>query len=209
MEDVLEEYARPYDPNHPQVCVDERPCQLLSDSRESLPTLPGQVARYDYEYERHGMCNLFMIFQPLTAWRTTKVTTQRKGVDFAELMRELVDVHFPDSEKVRVVLDNLNVHSPASLYAAFEPAEALRILQKLEFHYTPKHGSWLNMVEIELSVLSRQCLGQRIGDMLSLQHEVTAWQDRRNAQHATVHWQFSVEKARTKLSRLYPSLSPR
>jgi len=209
MEDVLCEYGRPYDPARPQVCIDERPCQLLSDSRPSLPTLPGQVARFDYEYERHGMCTLFMIFQPHTAWRTTKVTAHRKGPDFAELMRELVDVHFPQAETIRVVLDNLNIHSPASLYAAFEPAEALRILQKLEVHYTPKHGSWLNMVEIELSILVRQCLGQRIPDMQTLQHEVNAWQDYRNTQRATIHWQFSVENARIKLARLYPSLSPR
>ena len=209
MEDVLCEYARPYDPCRPQVCVDERPCQLLSDKVEPIAAAPGRVARYDYEYERHGMCNLFMIFQPHTAWRTTQVTAHRKGPDFAELMRELVDVHFPEADKISVVLDNLNIHSPASLYAAFEPSEALRILHKLEFHYTPKHASWLNMVEIELSILVRQCLGQRLPDMATLQREVTAWQERRNAQHATIHWQFSVEKARTKLSRLYPSLPVR
>jgi transposase len=209
MEDVLCAYARPYDPARPQLCIDERPCQLLADSRPSLPTLPGHVARYDYEYERHGTCNLFMIFQPHTGWRSSKVTAHRKGPDFAELMRELVDVHFPQAQTISVVLDNLNIHSPASLYAAFEPAEALRILQKLEFHYTPKHGSWLNMVEIELSILVRQCLGQRLPDMPTLQREVAAWQDRRNAQHATIHWQFSVDKARTKLSRLYPSLPVR
>jgi hypothetical protein len=146
-----------------------------------------------------------MAFQPLTGWRYTKVTAHRKQADFAEWLRELVDIHFPQADKISIVLDNLNSHSPAALYEAFEPAEALRILQKLEFHYTPKHGSWLNMVEIELSILVRQCLGQPLPDMPTLQSEVTAWQDRRNAQHATVHWQFSVEKARTKLTRLYPS----
>jgi len=209
MEDVLAEYAQPYDPTRPQVCLDERPCQLLADSREGLPMQPGQVARYDYEYVRQGSCNLFMIFEPLTAWRTTQVTAHRKRQDFAYVLRDLVDVHFPHAKKIRVVLDNLNIHSPASLYATFEPAEALRILQKLEFHFTPKHGSWLNMVEIELSILVRQCLGQRIPDMAALQRAVTAWQQRRNAQQATIHWQFSVENARTKLSPLYPSLPVR
>ncbi len=209
MADVLDVYARPYDPKRPQVCVDERPCQLLSDSRDPLPAQPGQVARYDYEYARHGSCNLFMIFEPHTGWRDTTVTAHRKQEDFAFLMRDLVDIHFPEAEKVVVVLDNLNIHSPASLYAAFEPAEAFRILQKLEFHHTPKHGSWLNMVEIELSVLVRQCLRQRIDDMATLQAEVSAWQARRNALHATVHWQFSVQNARTKLAHLYPSLPVR
>lgn len=209
MEDVLELYAQAYDVNYPQVCIDERPCLLRSDSREALPTAPGQVARYDYEYVRHGTCNLFMVFEPHTGWRDTTVTAHRKADDFAYLMRDLVDVHFPQAAKIRVVLDNLNIHSPASLYTTFEPAEALRILHKLEFHHTPKHGSWLNMVEIELSVLSRQCLGQRIGDMATLQREVAAWQAHRNAQHATVHWQFSVQKARTKLARLYPSIPVR
>ncbi len=209
MEDVLSEYRQPYDPQRPQVCIDERPCQLLADSRDSQPMQPGQPARYDYEYVRQGTCNLFMIFEPLTAWRTATVTAHRKQEDFAYLLRDLVDIHFSTATKVRVVLDNLNTHSPASLYATFEPAEALRILQKLEFHFTPKHGSWLNMVEIELSILVRQCLGQRLPDMATLQTEVTAWQERRNAQQATIHWQFSVEKAREKLSRLYPSLPVR
>ena len=150
-----------------------------------------------------------MIFQPSVGWRTTKVTAHRKQADFALLMRELVDVHFPNAYKIRVVLDNLNIHSPASLYTTFEPSEARPILHKLEFHFTPKHGSWLNMLEIELSILVRQCLGQRIPDHASLEREVTAWQDRRNAQQASIHWQFSVEKARTKLNRLYPSLPAR
>jgi hypothetical protein len=209
MEDVLDQYTQSYDPTKPLVCVDERPCQLLDDSREPLAPQPGRVARQDYEYVRQGTCNLFMVFEPSTGWRNTTVTAHRKADDFAHLMRDLVDVQFPDAEKIRIVLDNLNIHSPASLYTAFDPAEALRILQKVEFHYTPKHGSWLNMVEIELSVLSRQCLGQRIGDMATLQHEVLAWQDRRNALHATVHWQFSVQNARTKLTRLYPIPSSR
>ena len=206
MEDVLEQYALPYDPKRPLVCVDERPCQLLSDSRAALPMQAGQPTRYDYEYVRQGMCNLFMVFEPLTGWRGTTVTAHRKQEDFAYLMRDVVDIHFPQADLICVVLDNLNIHSPASLYATFEPAEARRILHKLEFHHTPKHGSWLNMVEIELSVLVRQCLGQRIPHMAALQRQVSAWQEPRNAQRATVHWQFSLENARTKLSRLYPSL---
>ena len=200
----MEVYALPYDPRRPQVCLDERPCQLLSDSRPEVPMKAGQPARYDYEYVREGTCNLFMAFQPLTGWRQATVTAHRTKIDFAEWLRDLVDRQFSDADKICLVLDNLNIHSPASLYAAFAPAEACRLLHKLEFHYSPKHGSWLNMVEIELSVLVRQCLRQRIPDMTTLQNTVTAWQNQRNAQRATVHWQFSVEKVRTKLSRLYP-----
>jgi DDE superfamily endonuclease len=209
MEDVLDCYALPVQEDEPLVCIDERPCQLLADTRTPLLAKVGQPARYDFEYERHGSCNLFMVFQPSAGWRITKVTAHRKQEDFALLMRELVDVHFPNATKIRVVLDNLNIHSPSSLYAAFEPAEARRILHKLDFHFTPKHGSWLNMVEIELSILVRQCLGQRIPDMTALASQVTAWQQRRNSQQATIRWQFSVEKARTKLARLYPSPSLR
>jgi DDE superfamily endonuclease len=207
MEDVLDLYAEPYKPWLPLVCFDERPCLLRADKRPGIPMQPGHVARYDYEYERHGQCNLFMFFQPLAGWRHTKVTEKRCKVDFAVCMRELVDVHFPYAEKIRVVLDNLNTHSPSSLYEAFEPAEARRILNKLEFHYTPKHGSWLNMAEIELSILVSQCLKQRIPDMCRLGREATAWEKIRNAQKATVHWRFGVEDARVKLSRLYPRLS--
>jgi hypothetical protein len=209
MEEVLDVYARAYDPNRPQVCIDERPCQLLEDGRDPLPVQPGQPARQDYEYIRHSTCNLFMIFEPHTGWRAATVTAHRKQEDFAFLLRDLVDVHFPKAQKVVVVLDNLNIHSPASLYATFAPAEAFRILHKLEFHHTPKHASWLNMVEIELSVLVRQCLRQRLPDITALQREVTAWQERRNARHATVHWQFSVQIARTNLARFYPSLPVR
>jgi transposase len=168
---------------------------------------PGKVARQDYEYQRNGTCNLFMFFQPLAGWRHTKVTSRRTKEDFAECMRELVDMHFPYAEKIRVVLDNLNTHSPSALYEAFEPAEARRILNKLEFHYTPKHGSWLNMVEIELSILVNQCLKQRIPDSYTLQREATAWQSIRNAQKATVNWRFGVDQARVKLNRLYPKLA--
>lgn len=206
MEDVLDLYAEPFKPWLPVVCFDERPCELHADTRERLPMKPGRVTRQDYEYQRNGTCNLFMFFQPQAGWRHTKVTAHRTKVDFAECMRELVDVHFSYAEKIRVVLDNLNTHSPSSLYEAFEPHEARRILNKLEFHYTPKHGSWLNMVEIELSVLVNQCLKQRIPDTYILEHATTAWQNIRNAQKATVNWRFGVSDARVKLRRLYPNI---
>lgn len=206
MEDVLELYAQPYQGWQPVVCFDERPCVLHGDTRPATPVQPGQAARYDYEYQRNGTCNLFMMFQPLAGWRHAKVTDQRTKPDFAACMRDLVDVHFPHAEKIRVVMDNLNTHTPASLYAAFPPAEARRILSKLEFHYTPKHASWLNMVEIELSVLVHQCLKRRLPDIDTLAREVTAWETTRNLQQATVHWQFGVAQARTKLARLYPQL---
>jgi hypothetical protein len=207
MEDVLDLYAEPLKAWQPVVCFDERPCVLHGDTRSTLPVQPGRAARYDYEYQRNGTCNLFMMFQPGAGWREAKVTDHRKKADFAACMRELVDVHFPHAEKIRVVLDNLNTHTPASLYTAFPPAEARRILSKLEFHYTPKHASWLNMVEIELSVLVHQCLKRRLSDMNTLKREVAAWQTARNTQQATVRWQFDVTQARTKLARLYPILS--
>lgn len=204
MEDVLDLYSEAYNPLYPQVCVDERPCVLHADKLEPLAMQPGQVARYDYEYERKGSCNLFMMFQPLTGWRQATVTARRTSRDFADLLRELVDVHFPDALTIRVVLDNLNTHTFAALYQAFPPEEARRIARKLEFHYTPKHGSWLNMVEIELAVLVKQCLKRRIPNMDTLQREVTAWQNTRNAQRATVKWLFNVSDARTRLVRFYP-----
>ena len=204
MEDVLDVYADAYDPCRPQVCIDERPCILHADRLQPLPMQPGQPVRYDYEYQRHGQCNLFMIFQPLLGWRHTQVTAQRTKTDFAYLLRALVDVHFPDALVIRVVLDNLNTHTFAALYAAFPPEEARRIARKLEFHYTPKHGSWLNMVEIELSILVKQCLNRRIPDRACLQREITAWEKARNAQQATVNWCFQVSHARTRLSRFYP-----
>jgi hypothetical protein len=207
MEDVLELYAEPLQAEQPVVCVDERPCVLHGETRPSTQAQPGRAARYDYEYQRNGTCNLFMLFQPGAGWRHAKVTAQRTKTDFAEVLRELVDVHFPHAEKIRVVLDNLNTHTPASLYTAFPPAEARRILNKLDFHYTPKHASWLNMVEIELAVLVHQCLKRRIPDTDTLTREVAAWEAARNAQRATIRWQFDVSQARTKLARLYPELS--
>lgn len=175
MEDVLDLYALPLDPNCPQVCFDERPVQLLSEVYEPLPTQPGRVRRYDYEYERNGTANLFVMCQPLAGWREVKVTEQRTKIDFAYCMKDLVDVHFPDAELIRLVMDNLNTHTPGALYEAFAPEEARRILRKLEFHYTPKHGSWLNMAEIEISILSRQCLKQRIGRHDKLQSVTQSW----------------------------------
>jgi DDE superfamily endonuclease len=206
MEEVLDMYAEAPQEQQPLVCFDERPCVLHGDTRPALPVQPGRTARYDYEYQRNGTCNLFMLFQPAAGWRHAKVTQQRTKTDFAEVMRELVDVHFPHAETIRVVLDNLNTHTPASLYTAFPPAEARRILNKLEFHYTPNHASWLNMVEIELSVLVHQCLKRRIPDMQTLTRQVAAWEAARNAQRATIRWQFDVSQARTKLSCLYPQL---
>lgn len=204
MEDVLDLYAEPLQPWRPVVCFDERPVQLLSDKREPVPLQPGRAKRYDYEYQREGTANLFVMGQPLAGWREVKATQQRKKVDFAQCMKELVDVHFPDAQSIRVVLDNLNTHSPAALYEAFAPEEARRILRKLEFHFTPKHGSWLNMAEIEISILSRQCLKQRVGSLEQLADMAEKWTTARNAQQATINWCFDVTQARTKLARLYP-----
>jgi len=207
MEDVLDLYEQPYDPQRPQVCFDERPCQLISETRKPIPAQVGQSEKYDYEYKREGTCNLFGFFQPLTGWRHIKVTKQRTAIDFADCMKELVDVLFPSATVIRVVLDNLNTHTPSSLYQAFAPKEARRILSKLEFHYTPKHGSWLNMVEIEFSVLSRQCLNRRIGDIETMKQEIEAWERERNEQKATVNWRFTNQEARVKLERLYPDIN--
>ena len=205
MEDVLDLYAEPHDPARPVVCFDETSKQLVAETRPPLPIEPGTPARIDYEYERKGTANLFLVTQPLGAWRHVDITDRRTKYDFAQQMRDLVDRHFPDADRIRVVLDNLNTHFPTALYEAFPPAEARRILRKLEFHYTPKHGSWLNMAELEFSMLSRQCLDRRIGDRETLTTEVTAWQTARNEQRATIHWQFTVDDARRKLHRLYPS----
>ena len=207
MEDVLDLYALPYDPHRPQVCFDEHPVQLIAETRQPLPAKPGCPERYDYEYQRKGTRNLFMFFQVLGGWRHVQVTQQRTKVDFAQCMRYLVDDVFPAADKVVVVLDNLNTHTPAALYEAFAPAEAKRILNRLEFHYTPKHGSWLDMAEIEIGVLCEQCLAERIPDEETLCREVTAWEKSRNEQRATVNWQFTSIDARNKLKRLYPIIS--
>jgi hypothetical protein len=207
MEDVLEVYHQPHDPQQPLVCFDEGSKQQTKETRLPLPTQPGKIAKYDYEYERNGTSNLFLFFAPLEAWRHIKVTAQRTMIDFAHCMRDLVDVHFPQAAKIVLVMDNLNTHKLASLYEAFPPQEARRIMEKLDIHYTPKHGSWLNMAEIELSVLHRQCLQARIPDQATLTEKVTAWENRRNASTTTVHWQFSTQDARIKLHRLYPTIN--
>jgi transposase len=205
MEDLLDLYAEPHDPRRPVVGFDESSKQLVAETRLPLPMEPGQPERFDYEYERRGTANLFLLCQPLAGWRHVEVTDRRTKHDFALQMRALVDRHFPDAERIRVVLDNLNSHTPAALYEAFAPAEARRILKKLEFHYTPVHGSWLNQAELEFSMLSRQCLGRRIPDRDTLVTEVAAWAAARNEQRAAIRWQFTVDHARDKLHRLYPS----
>jgi hypothetical protein len=204
MEDVLDLYAEPYQAKRPMVCFDERPCQLLGEVYAPLPIRPAQPRREDYEYERNGTANLFMMCQPLAGWREVKVTDRRQKADFAECMKELVDIHFPDAEVIRVVLDNLNTHSPSSLYEAFPAPEARRILRKIEFHFTPIHGSWLNMAEIELAILSRQCLKQRLPDQQTLGQVSGQWAKHRNQQESKIDWCFNVKQARTKLKRLYP-----
>jgi DDE superfamily endonuclease len=206
MEDVLDVYAEPYDPNRPKVNFDETSKQLLKETRQPLPAQPGQPQRYDYEYARNGTRNLFLFVEPQAGERHVQVTEQRTKVDFAHAMQWLVDNCYPEAEVIRLVLDNLNTHKIASLYEAFEPAEARRIAKKLEFHYTPKHGSWLNMAEIELSVLQQQCLERRIPDDETLKREIAAWEHQRNAEQATINWRFSVTDTRKKLKRLYPSL---
>ncbi len=205
MEETLEVYHRPYSPQRPLVCIDESSKQQVKETRAPQPCQPGQVRRYDYEYERNGVSNLFMIFAPLEGWRHVKVTDRRTNVDWAHCLKDLVDVHFPQAEKIMLMSDNLNTHKPAALYEAFSPPEARRIIEKLEWHHTPKHGSWLNMAEIELSVLQRQCLARRIPDQETLKHEVTAWEHERNQQAAKVNWRFTTEEARIKLKKLYPS----
>jgi DDE superfamily endonuclease len=208
MEDVLDVYQRPYDPKRPQLCLDEASKQLLADARPSLPPAPGQPERVDYEYVREGTANLFLVTEPLRGWRHVTVTDQRRRVDFAPVIRELVDVHYPEAERIVLVLDNLNTHTPASLYEAFPPAEAKRLADKLEIHYTPKHGSWLNMAELELSVLARQCLAERIPAKATLIEQVVAWEEQRNQHSARIDWRFTTADARIKLKRLYPTILP-
>lgn len=208
MEDVLSLYAEQDDPWRPVVCFDERPCQLLDDVLTPIPLQPGQAQRYDYQYERCGTANIFGALNPKTGWRWLKVTEQRTRREFAECMRELVDVHYPEARCIRVVLDNLNTHSIASLYEAFPAQEARRIACKLDLHFTPKHGSWLNAVEMEFAVLSRQCLSRRIASVSRLRTEVEAWVARRNRGRIGVQWRFGVEDARRKLPHLYPTHAP-
>ncbi len=205
MEDVLDVYVRPYDPRVPQVCMDELSKQLVGETRVPVPAASGRPARVDYEYERHGTSNLFLFVEPLRGWRQVMVTERRTKQDWAHAIQALVDVHYPDAERIVLVLDNLNTHGIGSLYEAFPPEEARRISRKLELHYTPKHGSWLNIAEIELSVLGRQCLDRRIPDPADLEHEVTTWMVERNIKQRTVDWRFTTADARIKLKRLYPS----
>jgi len=223
MEDVLELYEEPADPKRPKVCFDETPKQLIAETRQPLPGHPGQPERYDYEYRRNGTCNVFLFVEPDLGWRHVAVTDRRTKLDFAHQMKWLAEKHFPEAEVIRVILDNLNTHRPAALYEAFAPEEARRILRRLEFHYTPKHGSWLNtvraartggtpvrdgMAEVELSVFHRLCWDRRIGQQETLVRETSALENTRNSARATVSWQFTNRDARVKLHRLYPPISP-
>jgi hypothetical protein len=207
MEDILTVYKRAFNPDEPLVCMDETSKQLTAETRRPIPVAPGRTARYDYEYERNGVCNLFMFSEPLRGKRHVSVTHRRTKADWAMQIKYLLDVHYPNAQKVTLVMDNLNTHTGASLYEVFEPSEARRLLDRLQFHYTPKHGSWLNMAEIELNVLSRQCLDRRIPDKETLTTEVAAWQQRRNNVNAKVDWRFTNSEARIKLKHLYPILS--
>ena len=205
MEDVLGVYTRPHDPARPVVCLDETSRQVLADARPSLPVVPGKPAREDPEYVRHGVANLFLICEPLRGWRQVVVSDRRTRLDWAACVRDLLAVHYPTVERVVLVMDTLNIHSPASLYEAFPAAEAKRLADRLEIHYTPKHGSWLNMAEIELGILQRQCLDRRLGDQATLASEVAAWVARRNAAVRRIDWRFTAADARIKLKRLYPA----
>lgn len=205
MEDVLDVYKRPYDPKRPNVCLDETSKQLIGETRIPVLARPGQPAYYDFEYKRNSVANLFMIFEPLAGKRHVKVTQRRTKIDWAYCVREMVDQIYPDAEQIVLAMDNLNTHNKASLYEAFEPAEAKRIADKLEIHYTPKHGSWLDMAEIELGILARQCLALRIDNMEQLKNEVAAWQVIRNTAEAKVNWRFATDNARIKLKKSYPS----
>ena len=205
MEDVLEVYHRRYDPRRPLVCVDEVPVQLVGETRKALPPSPGFAERFDYEYVRHGTANIFLAFEPLLGWRAAQVTGRRTAKDFAEFVRWLVEEVHEDARRVVLVTDNLNTHTPGCLYEAFEPARARAIAERLEWHYTPKHGSWLNLAEVELAALTKQCLGRRIGSIVELEREVSAWEQNRNEAQVEARWQFTTAKARIKLHRLYPS----
>jgi len=205
MEDVLEVYQRPYHPRRPQICLDEASKQLIADTREPLPMKKGEPERGDYEYERHGTCNLFIATEPLRGKRMVMVTGRRTKKDWAHFVRDLIQVQYPEAEKIVLVMDQLNTHTPASFYEAFPAEEARLLTEKLEIHYTPKHGSWLNMAEIELSVLSRQGISGRVSSQEEMQHRVAAWQEQRDRAQARINWRFTTADARIKLKRLYPS----
>ena len=206
MEEVLDVYQRPYDPAYPVVCLDEASKQLVGDVAPADPPRPGQPARIDYEYQRHGTCNLFMMCEPLRGWRHVKVTERRTRQDWAWCIKDLVDVHYPDARKILLVQDNLNTHNGTSLYETFRPEEARRLLDRLEFHPTPKHGSWLDMAETELSILHRQCLDRRIDNAAEVARQVEAWETERNQRQCRIHWTFTIASARIKLKKLYPSI---
>ncbi len=207
MEDILDLYAESYRENCPVICFDEFPYQLISEVRKSVPAKKGQPERYDYEYRREGTCNIFICVQPLAGWRYVKVTKRRTKQDFAHVMKDLVEIYFKDADRIRIVFDNLNTHTPTSFYETFRPEEARGLTRRLEFHYTPKHSSWLNMAEVEISVINEQCLDRRLGSMGLLKKEINAWQKERNASKATIDWSFTVNTARDKLKRLYPEVS--
>jgi DDE superfamily endonuclease len=209
MEDVLALYAMPYDPRYPTVCLDEKPVVLHADVRPCLPLAPGRIERRDYEYERHGTANLFVLVEPVAGRRHVAVTAHRTKQDYAECLRYLVEERYPDAECICVVQDNLNTHTAGALYAAFPPQQARHILTRLEFHYTPKHGSWLNQAEIEISIIERGCLSRPVGDMETLERRVKALEEERNARHATIEWQFTNRQARVKLKKLYPVVKAR
>jgi hypothetical protein len=206
MEDVLQVYQRPYDPDYPVVCLDEASKQLIGEVAPVDPARPGKSARIDYEYERQGTCNLFMMCEPLRGWRHVKVTERRTRKDWAVCIKELVDVHYPQVPKIILVEDNLNTHNGTSLYETFPPEEARRLLDRLELHSTPKHGSWLDMAETELSILQRQCLDRRIDNAAEVARQVAAWETERNERHCRIHWTFTIAMARIKLKKLYPSI---
>ena len=206
MEDVLEVYATPYDPEIPSICMDEKPYQMLDHSQEPLPMRPGKPLKEDYEYERKGSCSIFVFTEPHTGWRHVCAREQRTKIDWAHMIRELLDVYYPHAKRIRLVMDNLNTHSIGSLYEAFPPEKALELAKRLEIHYTPKHGSWLNIAEIEINVMTLQCLGRRIPDVKGLNDHLAAWEVSRNAASKTVDWHFSTPIARDKLKHLYPKL---
>jgi len=208
MEAVLAVYQRPYDPKRPVVAMDEQPKQLIGETRSPRSAAPGEPAKVDHEYRRHGVASVWMFSEPLAGWRQVNVTDQRRSIDWANQMRSLLDEHYAEAERVTVVLDNLNTHSLASFYEAFEPAEARRLTEKLELVYTPKHGSWLNVAEIELSVLSRQCLNRRMAERATITGETDAWQQQRNQQACTIDWRFTTDDARSRLKYLYPKIQP-